>query len=247
MPIDVDLTYDNPDPLLKLTDYTDLVALLRLISSASIASDLAVYVKSTATPSIDNQDRVWARLDGSGRPLGTYIFYGGRWVRETPPVSARFGFFTGDPTLYFDGDGRGLTGSGDVAADYYGWQIMNGNNGTPNLSNKFLILGAMDNDGITGFSSGWRTNVTGTPLGEGGEAEVTLDENTTYIPARNVVEAGKYTADGNTQGGSLWGDTNGSTDFNVIDADAGNDDPDPISIIPPFYALAMIQFIGYTY
>lgn len=247
MSISAPVTFDSPDPTLKFTTISALITLLNQLANNVVLPDLNVYVISSTVPGVNDQGKAWVRLDVSGSPQGTYVYKGGFWIREPPTIGGRVAFYIGNPTVDFDDTGKGLKGPGPVAADAYGWALMNGNNGTANLSDKFVVAGRMDNVGITGYSGGWRTNVTGAPLGTGGAAEVTLTSDQVPITAKNAIKSAKYSADGNVQGGALWGDPNGSTDFEILAADAGNDAPDPVPTVPPFYAFALIQFIGATY
>ena len=237
------------DPTVKFTTPQAYIDQLNNLVTTTIDDTITPYILGSATPGVDDQDKVWHRTDSAGRFLGTYIFYNGFWVLPAPPLGARIGMWSGDPTdaSMWDANGKGLPGAGPIANDTYGWQIANGHNGTANLSDQFIIGARMDNVGITGWDAGtqlWRTNVTGAPLTQGGVAEITTDATNTYRPATNAITSAKYSADGNVQGGALWGDVNGSTDFTIQAADAGQLAPDAISTVPPFYALAFIAYIG---
>lgn len=245
MAITATTQFANPDPGIKFTTQQDEIDLLNSLVTTTIDTDVNTFVYGSTTPAVEDQDKPWFRLNASGTPDSIYIYANGFWVKMPPSPGAEWGLYFGNPVVDFDGDGRGLKGVGPVAKTYYGWQLMNGKNGVANWSDRFIIGGRMDNVGITGYSGAWRTNVTGSPLVVGGVTEITLDENTTYQPAENAILSAKYSADGNAQGGSLWGDTNGSSDFDVKAAVAGNTTPDSISVVNPFYAAAYIQFVGY--
>ena len=64
--------------------------------------------------------------------------------------------------------------SGTQASIPANWAICDGNNGTPNLVNKFVIAAATYDNTVTpptdGSDSGWRTAVEGTNEASGGEA-----------------------------------------------------------------------------
>lgn len=251
MSLPVVVTLANPDPNAAPLTFGAAVNELRPLLTAEIDATITVFVKGSAVPSVDDQDKPWIRLDNVGRPAGIYIFYNGLWVKQPPDQGSLIGPFAGDPTLFFDGDGRGLVGVGPVAGDFYGWQIMNGNNGTANLSDKFIIGGRMDNVDITGYSGGWRTNVNGVPELTGGTNETTLDGTNTYRPAIAELKVGLWLADGNARdaAGALYGTVGDGShpEATLINADAGNTTPDPFPTIPPFLALGWIQWIGYTY
>lgn len=242
-------TFANPDPGIKFTTQQDEINLLNSLVTTTIPADLNTYVISTTTPAVEDQDKLWQRLNTNGSPLGLYIYWSGLWVLQPPPPSARVGLFFGDPTVQFDANGKGLPGPGPVAFDFYGWQICNGLGGTANFSDRFVIGARMDNAGISGWDSvsqRWRTNVRAAPESVGGVISITTDVNSSYRPARSAIKAGKYSADGNVQGGALWGDANGSTDFTVLEADVGNVTPLPINVINPFIASAFVAWIGYV-
>lgn len=241
--------FANPDPSLKFTTLTNIVALLNQLAANAIdTTDFTPYVKGSSVPDVDDQDKVWHRTDVDGEPLGTYIYFNGLWVREPPTPGARIGLYTGDSNL-FDGTGLGIPGPGPIAGDLFGWALANGLNGTANLSNQFIIAGAMDNAGITGFSGGlWRTKVIGGALTQGGTATQTLTADTGYYPDIPAIEAGTHwKADGNSRDDAegLWGDGPGDP-IHIQDAIDGNTTPDPFNIVPPFYCMAIIAFRGYN-
>lgn len=249
MSIPVTIGYAAPDPSIKFTTISDLVTLFRTLTTAAIAGDLNFYVKGSATPSVDDQDKVWHKVDGAGRPIGTFLYYSGAWRREYSGLAKEVRAFNGDPTVYFDGTGLGIVGG------YWdGWALMNGGNGTDDISDRFLVAGKMDNVDVTGYSGGvWRNNITGTPLEIGGNAgaEITLNADTTFKAATTAITAAHYSADGNTRDatGGIWGKDAGNGTggpFDLIPADAGNPEPDPISILPPFYTLAYAIWVGYA-
>lgn len=241
-------TFAVPDPGILFTTQAAQMALQNDLVTTTISGDVTTYVIGSTTPSVDQQDLLWYRLNANGGPNGFYAFYKGLWVR-TPPLPANsITMYYGDPTVDFDGTGKGLAGAGPVAKDFMGWAIANGQNGTANFSDRFPIGARMDNVGITGWDAGthtWRTNIRGVSEATGGTATVTTNVNTSYRSARSEVKAGKYSASGNVQGGALWGDANGSTDFTVLSADVGNVTPLPISVVNPFYAVAYLGWIGY--
>lgn len=119
----------------------------------------------------------------------------------------------------------------------------NGNNGCPDFSNVFPI-------GSSTYSAGWKTTITGTSLETGGASEVTLDNAHTYRPASAELVVGKWGADGNaaSTSGNLYGTVNTDVTKNttLIGADAGQVNPVPISIVPPFRACALLRFVGYA-
>jgi hypothetical protein len=192
----VEITFDNPAPGACPADFSALVALLRTLVSGEITTDFQTFVVSASTPSVDDQDKLWFKVDGSGRPLGIFKYYSGNWRRFYNGVLGEVRMFNGDPTGKFDGTGKGILGT-----DWDGWALMNGNNGTENISNLFIIAAHMDGSGgIAQYaSSHWRTNIQNDGgSSRGGAVDVTLDSATGYYPALPEIKVWKWEADGNT-------------------------------------------------
>ena len=60
------------------------------------------------------------------------------------------------------------------------WKLCDGNNGTPNLKDKFVI-------GADQYSSGWKTNVTGSLTPDGGSKDAVVEQqNHTSVPKGGV-------------------------------------------------------------
>lgn len=253
MSIPVDILLGVPDPEVAPETFTEALDQIRALLSASLA-DFSPYIVQSSAPGVDDQDKIWQRTETDGRFVGTYLFYNGFWVLPVPPLGARIGYYSGDPTGQFDGTGLGLPGDGPVALDAYGWAICNGQNQTPNFSDRFLIGGRLDNNGFTGWDPElevWRSNITGGPETVGGVTEITLDASTTFQPAKDAIRAAHYSAQENARDdtGGIYGkvgsnDTQGDP-FDLVPADAGNETPTAISVVNPYYALAIIQWVGY--
>lgn len=219
MSIDVEVDIGNADPALKVPPtVNELVQMLRPLLSGLISETLVPYVISQDTPGTDDQDKAWIRLGPSQEPLGTFTYLGGVWVPETPSVGNEFGFFFGDPATYFNSDGRGLRGLGPIAGSYYGWQIMNGNHGTLDMSDKFLAMAHMNNSGGAGYVAGWQAKFDGVQANSG--TGIKLKHFDATAATANVL-------------GKLYGE-------NAVTAE-------PTTVVPPFQAVAIIQFIGYSY
>lgn len=242
MAIAVEIEFANPDPEDCPLTFIELVVLLNELVSGNVVATITPYIRQAATPGVDQQDLVWHKIDVDGRPLGTYHFYGGAWRKQYSGKIGEIVFYSGDPGVDFTEAG----GKGTVGGDWDGWQICNGNNGSPNLTDKFIVGAKMDDLGV-GYptpNGPWKTNVTGETAQTGGANEVTLTEATTYRPALDAIKMSNWQADGNSQnsGGGLWGLGSAHT---LLPADDGNLTPDPIDTLPPFYALAYVVFQGY--
>lgn len=242
MSIPVYITLDDPAPEDCPTTLTEAYQLLRESLHAGITANIIPYITGAATPAVEDQDKVWHRVDVDGRPLGTYVFYSGIWRKQYSGNQDEIRFFSGDPAIHFDSTGLGIPGG-----QWDGFAICNGGNGTPNLSDKFIVGAKMDDLGV-GYSTGlgpWKTNVTGETAQSGGQKDITLTTDTTFQPAVAEVKVGRWTADGNTEGVSLYGNPH-SSNVTLQAASPGNLTPDAIPTLPPFYALAITKWVGYA-
>ncbi len=143
------------------------------------------------------------------------------------------------------------------------WAICDGNNGTPNLVNKFVVAAASFDVG----TEEWRTAVDGTSKESGGAATKTLGTNElpshTHEKGTLAVTGGdhNHTYDrSNTQslpsGGSSSNRNNGSTSTNTGDSgdltltvsgSTGNQSGttgEAFDILPPYYAIAYIMRVS---
>ena len=149
------------------------------------------------------------------------------------------------------------------------WAICDGNNGTPNLVNKFVIAAASFDNTVTptGNDSGWRTAVEGTDTNSGGNATKTLGTN--EIPA-HTHEKGTLAVTGGdhnhtydrsnvttvASGGSANTRNQGVTETNTGDSgdltltvsgSTGNQSGttgEAFDILPPYYAIAYIMRVS---
>jgi hypothetical protein len=242
MAIDVEISFATPAPEDCPTTFTENVELLNELVSGSIVANITPYVRQAATPGVDQQNLVWHKIDVDGRPIGTFHFYSGSWRREYSGRQDEIRYYMGDPAIHFESNGRGIVGG-----EWDGFALCNGNNGTPNLSDKFIVGAKMDDLGVGYPTNGpWKTNVSGSAESTGGVNEITLTDDTTYRPAKPAVELFRRTADGETPdaAGGLFGfGPDGASE--IIAADPGNETPDAIPTLPPFYALAITKWIGY--
>jgi hypothetical protein len=69
-----------------------LVSLLQ----ATIAGNNNMYVVSATTPGVDDQDKIWHKLDSDGRYLRTYNYIGGAWVSPHPDFPGKVIMWEGD-------------------------------------------------------------------------------------------------------------------------------------------------------
>lgn len=234
-----------PDPTAKPLTVTDLVTLLnQLFLPVSIGNYSAQIVVSSGTPGVGDQDKLWFKKDTSGRPFGLYSFFSGNWRPLYTGKSNEVTLYTGFPGHDFDNTGLGLIGN-----VWDGWALMNGQNGTTDISDKFIVSAHMNQSGgINQYNGGWQTTVTGNTLHTGGSKDVTLNSLNTYRAASNAIIVGLFSADGNApnSSGGMYGGVHVGIDTVMLEAaDPGNPTPDPVPTVPPFYSLAYAQFVGY--
>lgn len=241
MSIAVNITLDNPSPEDCPTNLTETFEIIRESIHGSVEANITPYVRQAATPGVDQQTLVWHKIDVDGRPIGTFHYYGGAWRREYSGRQNELRYFMGDPSIHFESDGRGI-----ISGEWDGFCLANGNNGTPNLSDQFIVCAKMDDLGVGYPTNGpWKTNVSGSAEQTGGVKDITLTEATTWRAAKPAVELGRRTADGETPNptGGLFG--YGTTMQTIIPADAGNETPDAIPTLPPYFASAACVWVGY--
>ncbi len=248
MSLPITITFANPPEGTCPSTFADAVTILQSLVSAQSPTGYLPYILGSSTPAVEDQNKAWIRQDAAGRPIGTFVYYAGAWRREYTGKPKEVVYFTGDPATYFDGTGRGLT-----TAEWDGWALCNGANGTPNMTDKFLIPAHMDNsDGTDAYSSGWRTKVSGSALFTGGSATETLTEAKTWRQVEDALVLDLFAADGDTRSssGAMVGIHNIGTTIDgtvtLIAADAGNTTPDPFFTLPPFLAVAPCMFVGYA-
>lgn len=149
---------------------------------------------------------------------------------------------------YFDSSGRGIHGSG-----WDGWCLCNGQNGTVNLAQRFVI------PGYRWAGGGWVTNVIGIDAYAGGSPRtfsiqyINLPLITLYLVATNFYKWARF-GSGQLSTVATHGekatDKNGSpkanytTWFYPLDQ-SPNMQSQPISRIPPYIAVGYAQFMGY--
>lgn len=254
MPATVTAQFGNPDPSNNPTTFQELIDDLNDLSLAESVEGgpFTPYVISSTTPGVSDQDKLWMKVDGNGRPLETRLYYNGTWRRIYNGNTNEYRMYGGDPSVDFDG-----TGLGTVGGQWDGWAICNGNNSTPNLSNQFIVFGAMDNAGITGYSGGhWNTSVAGGSTQTGGSALYAI-KNTDLPPMKVSINGYKYSAGaGNSPKRVLVdGDYNpANNNFDpAIQASFGSDPngtpPVPqtnVPTLPPYFCLAIAKFVGYA-
>lgn len=247
MAITATTSFDNPDPDACPTTFQETIDILNDLVETSVAGTFSGIIQGSSVPAVDDQDEIWCKFDAQGRPIGWFKYYNGNWRPVyTHPLGAIV-MFTGDPSGLFDGTGLGI-----VNTVWDGFAICNGNNTTTNLSDKFVVGARMDGVGISQYDSGWQTNVGGSAAKTGGSSTITLNDGNTYQPPVTGLTVGYWGADGNAPGtsaGGLYGRHHpevADNDAMLLAGDPGNTTPLPITTLPPYFACAYVQFIGYS-
>lgn len=238
-----------PDPEAAPLNITQLVTLLNTLVSSTIFGSYIPYVIQHSEPGPDDRDKAWIFTDTQGRPVEIRIWWdnSGAWRRVYNGMLGEVRMYNGDPSVDFDTDGLGKVGE-----TYDGWHLCNGRDGTPDLSDRFMIAGHMNNaGGHVGYDDGWQTAISNVDDEKtGGNRDITLTDETTWQPARPAITARRHTADGNAPdaSGVLLGTGTAATQITLNGGEAveGRSDPDAISIIPPFIAIGYIIFVGYS-
>lgn len=192
-----------------------------------------IYTGSTA-PSPEEQSGLWFRTESNGLPIGLFIFYNGKWIRTGIPLYSIW-FYEG-PASNFS-SGKGLEGT-----QVDGFVLCNGENGSPDLRNKFPV-------GAAAYTSQWVSNVdTDNPQSrEGGNAKVVLTRaqipelplplpiGTSATGGLQRFTYGNVGTSTGTYSGTIPGTGNGSNDDGLSPAAAHTN-------LPPWQAACFIQF-----
>lgn len=210
------------------------LALLQAIAQYTLYifdDDYVLAVKGPNTPQLQDNNKLWIKTDSVGRPLGLFVMYNGVWRQIATGNPQQVTMFAGDWSLYFDTTGLSMSGQ-----PWDGWAIANGNNGTVDLTNQFVIPGYQVTNGQ------WVTNITGTDLNSGGVSQfqialANLPPLSITVNADNGFGSGGgwFAATFPDQGAGQW-----------IYAVAGTGSNTAVSLLPPFIALGFLQYVGYS-
>lgn len=210
----------------------DANALIQFVAqylSVEFNQQINFFNAGSTTPSVSNQDKPWFRTDSQGRPMGWYVYYNGAWRRSLTEAVGTLKEFTGSPAGVFDATGKGIVGS-----MWDGWAICNGQNGTPDLRNKFTV-GA---DAHT--SGGWVVSFGGVNTSTGGDYQVTLTVPNLPPHSHEVKGFYRYWRGSTPAGDAVWeADANKSIQ---TEATGGGQ---AFSILNPYFAAVKVMCIGY--
>ncbi len=267
---DIVTSIGHADPTASPITVNELIDLLNTLITSELQGSYLPYVIQHATPDVDDRDKAWIELDTAGRPIAIKVWYPGNqgaWRRIYNGMIGEIRGYSGDPSIDFDKNSDGIYTSGKIGLTYDGWYLCNGLNGTPNLSDKFLLGAAMDNVGKDGYAGGWQAAITGpdgtvTGYKTGGKFIETIVEDN--LPLLSNAAAG------DTAGLWIYGneakedaphpgtkvalvDSHYANAIpqqvnlteNAIGGAYGKSPPTPLWTVDPFVAMAFIQFKGY--
>lgn len=247
------LEFATPAPEVQPPTFADAVAELNILAQVTIEGSATTYVVSQAEPGVDDRDKLWIKIAAPDDHLvGEFYFWQGFWRKTNTPRPYSIHMFSGDPAVYFDVDGKGIRG-----AEYDGFVLCDGRNGSIDLSDKFIVAAHMNNTAVVGYdaASGWRSTIAGGIDVSGGETSITLDAGNTFQAATPGLAVGTWKADGNTPnaGSGLLGVQHPEIPGDVVTILPATDEVsidstppiDAIPIIPPFYSLAFVAWVGY--
>jgi hypothetical protein len=255
----------HADPGASPLTLNELIDILNpLFSSELDGTYVPQIIIQAATPGTDKAGYVWLETDSAGRPLSIRTYYNGHWRRVYNGMIGEIRMYSGDPAddAIWDSNGHGKVGG-----TYDGWQICNGKNSSPDLSDQFVVGASMNGDHPQ-YSNGWQTFVDGkTSKKTGGSKDHMIVSN--ELPPINPDDP-----DGPRSDLVLRGNEFSSGDPGFISprgvqaivsihntgienqvtiahygANPSGHPEDPqvaMPVIPPFYCLAFIVFQGYT-
>jgi hypothetical protein len=222
------------------------------------------YVISYAAPGPNDTDKIWFELDSQQRPIAVKRFWHGNWRRVYNGMLGEIRFFSGDPSekpTTWDANGKGKPGG-----IYDGWQICNGENGSPDLTDKFIVGGKWGEESPVG----WKSKVVDPDedgVHEGGAAKTMILHK--HLPPINPTGAQKDPPEATNElwihGKGFKEDTDHTNALPIIDTNyggghdhaallstygAGGGSPAQEQLefptVPPFIAFGYIIFIGYS-
>lgn len=208
-------------------------ALLEAIAQYTLYNfdpDYTLAVKGPNTPATQDNNKLWVQTDVAGRPTGLLTMYNGKWRQTATGNPFQIAMFAGDWYLYFDSTGMSTPGK-----PWDGWAIANGNNGTQNLTNKFII------PGYKYVSGAWVTNVSGADTSSGGANTFTVGLANLPPLSIDVSASGNFCSGGSWFSSTFPQTGSGQWQYKV----AGTGQNLPISSLPPFIALGFVQYVGY--
>jgi hypothetical protein len=242
-PQSVPANYEPPD---------DMQGLLEAVPEYTtyVLNDDGANVTINATGGADFNG-IWAwDLSAQNQPFRLMTGYRNSWWPLYTGMPGEIRMMVTPPAGYFDGSGRGLQNSG-----WDGWCLCNGQNGTVNLNNLFVVPGYRY-DGTA-----WVTNVDNKDAYSNPKSpyfQIALDNfpgmtgnmpigftlflQYTNFFKTNQFNSGEYSTIVDPQAST----TQGTYFWTVYPMDESDQMIQyPVSILPPYIALGYVQFMGY--
>lgn len=207
-------------------------------TQATLPINFTTVIISTTAPSPDDRDKVWIKTDGAGRNLGLYLFSNGQWQTVFPStpylVTGEFRWY--DPNLYTPAQ----------SANEPWFPCDSSVTGVPDLRGRFLvgtglrILPSGSTDQATNFTygmTGGRENLipdaTNMPAHGHTLIGANLDPAGGTNPSSDALPRAGYPGiSGFISGGNTTG----------LDANGVPNPPNPMIILVPYYAAAIMQW-----
>ena len=130
------------------------------------------------------------------------------------------------------------SGSSDQLNTYSNWRLCDGNNGTPNLQNQFVI-GA---NSYNAFEEKWKTNIEGTPKQSGGSKDAIVVDHDHRPSDYEIVQNMQVQVTNTT---NIYAPSNGpGVDTNNAANTSNTGSTGDNANLPPYFALAYIMRIS---
>lgn len=269
----VETVFAMPDPDASPLNLIQLFQLANALVRSTITGDEFLNVTAQVLePGPEHRDTLWVVLDSVGRPIALKYWYNGHWRRVYNGMVGEVRGYTGAPGLgpppaLFNANGRG-----NIGLEYDGWHLCNGKDGVVDLSDKFVIGAHMNNlNSHTGYDHGWQTFVDGdADLKTGGVKSQKIEMK--HLPPLDNSGGQTNPDTGQPETTGLWINGKGWKDDAehipnpkpIVDVNYGmqrnhayllatygantTNAPDgqvAFPVLPPFYCLAWITFVGY--
>src|SRR5215471_12373749 len=122
----------NASPNAAPLTLNEMIAVLNPLISSQIQGTYIPYVIGNQTPGMEDTDKAWIETDSAGRPLAIRTYFNGNWRRIYNGMTGEVRMYSGAPGApNWDSNGHGIIGK-----EYDGWQICNGKNNSPDLSDR---------------------------------------------------------------------------------------------------------------
>lgn len=208
--------------------------------TVSFSNTSSFFNLGSTEPPPERRTDPWFKLDGAGRPVGFLYYYNGSWRRFYTETPGDIKWFTGS------GGDFDSTGLGKINTNQDGWALCNGQNGTVDLRDRFIV-------GANQYSSSvWKTNIEGTLKARNPDVEGPASETSFLAGAFKLTR--DHILPETTPSGTVQPDVEFYFEHGTIVGNAhtpaapnGQKVQGPIVPIPapPYYALGCKMFLGF--